>query len=57
MVKTTHNIILHAIKVAQFLSINCDEMMIMDNQSWLNIHAYVVNKWQQVSNCGTFGEG
>jgi hypothetical protein len=23
--------------------------MIMDNQSWLNIHAYVVNKWQQVS--------
>jgi hypothetical protein len=24
-------------------------MMITDNQSWLNIHAYVVNKWQQVS--------
>ncbi len=21
----------------------------MDNQSWLNIHAYVVKKWQQVS--------
>ncbi len=46
MVQHMHDIILEATKfiigVAQYLSITCDEVSTIDNQSWLSIHAYVV---------------
>jgi hypothetical protein len=27
---------------AQYVVLNCDEVFIIDNQSWLSIHCYVV---------------
>jgi len=27
---------------------NCDEATIVDNQSWLSIHLYVINGWKWV---------
>jgi hypothetical protein len=46
MVKAMPNIILQAIKVVvpklQLISVGCDEVMILNNQSWLSVHVYVV---------------
>jgi len=30
-----------------FISINCDEITILDNQSWISMHAYVVENWKR----------
>ncbi len=49
-----HGIILEATKfaigIAQYLSLTCDEVSIIDNQSWLLIHVYVVQNWLRISN-------
>lgn len=46
MVKIVHNIVLIAIvevvKVANFISKSWDEITIVDNQSWLSLHVYVI---------------
>jgi hypothetical protein len=46
MAQHMHNMVLEAtiftIIVAQYISLTCDEVDIIDNQSWLSIHAYVV---------------
>jgi hypothetical protein len=46
MVQHMHGIILEAtqfdIGTTQYLSLICDEVSTIDNQSWLSIHAYVV---------------
>jgi hypothetical protein len=51
MVETIHGIVLQAIKVAQttqFILVSCDEVMTFHNQSWLLVHAYVVEQWKMV---------
>jgi hypothetical protein len=52
MVQHMHGIILEATKfvvgVVQYLSFTCDEVSIIDNQSWLSVHAYVVQNWLRI---------
>ncbi len=43
MVKKTRGFI----QVAKSISLSCDEVIILDQQSWVSIHAYVVENWQQ----------
>jgi hypothetical protein len=52
MVEAMHNIVLQAIKECvqktKFISLNCDEVTTIDNQSWLSMHVYVTNLWKQI---------
>jgi hypothetical protein len=49
MAQHMHGIILEATQFAigatQYLSFICDEVSIIENQSWLSVHAYVVQNW------------
>jgi hypothetical protein len=49
MVDTMHNIFLvtikHVIQKARFINISCDEVTIVDNQSSISIHYYVVENF------------
>jgi hypothetical protein len=44
-----HNVVLWATKVIMqkslFISMSCDEVTTIDNQSWLFVHVYVTNEW------------
>jgi hypothetical protein len=31
-----------------YLVLNCDEVFIVDNQSWLSIHEYVIQNWVKI---------
>jgi hypothetical protein len=33
--------------VQAFLSLNVDEIIIVDNQSWLLVHVYVMHAWKK----------
>jgi hypothetical protein len=50
--KKCKNVIICATKVtlqkSQFISMNCDELTTIDNQSCLSVHAYVTNDWKQL---------
>ncbi len=52
MVEAVHNLMLWTINVViyktLFISMNCDEATIVNNQSWLSIHLYVINGWKWV---------
>jgi hypothetical protein len=52
MVEAMHGIVLRAIKVfvqtTYFILVSCDEVMTLDNQSWLSVHVYVVEQWRRV---------
>jgi hypothetical protein len=52
MVQHMHGIVLEATKsivgATQFISLTCDEVNTIDNQSWLSIHAYVVQNLLQI---------
>lgn len=41
-----YNVVLKQMKMVlqqnKFISIDCDEVTILDNQSWISMHAYVV---------------
>jgi hypothetical protein len=43
---------LNAIKVAlqklNFIFVSCDEVTILDNQSWSYVHFYVIDKWKRI---------
>ncbi len=49
MAQHMHGIILEAtqfvIGATQYSSLICDEISTIDNQSWLSVHAYVVQNW------------
>ncbi len=51
--ETMYNVILWATKVIMqkslFISMSCDEVTTIDNQSWLFVHVYVTNEWKRVS--------
>jgi len=36
-------------QVADYFSITCEKVTTIDTQSWINIHAYVVQDWAKVS--------
>jgi hypothetical protein len=44
-----HNILLaaikHVIQKVRFITFHCDEVIIVDNQSWISIHYYVVENF------------
>jgi hypothetical protein len=40
------NKIQNLVQSAQFISFSCDEVTTCDQQSWVSIHAYVVEGWQ-----------
>jgi hypothetical protein len=52
MVEVMHNVVLRATKVvvqkSPFISISCDEVTTIKNQSWLSIHVYVIKEWKNV---------
>ncbi len=53
MATTLHNVVLKQIKSliqqARYISINCDhEVTMLDDQSWIYVHAYVVENWHMV---------
>jgi hypothetical protein len=52
MVEAMHGIVLRSIKVivwtTQFILVSCDEVMTLDNQSWLLVDVYVVERWRKV---------
>jgi len=52
MVEVMHNVVLWATKVDvqkfPFIFVNCDEVTTIDNQSWLFVHVYVIEKWMRV---------
>jgi hypothetical protein len=35
-------------KATNFISISCDEVTSVDNQSWLSLHAYIIKEWSQI---------
>jgi hypothetical protein len=52
MAQHMHGIILEATKsivgATQFISLICDGVNTINNQSWLSVHAYVVQNWLQI---------
>jgi hypothetical protein len=52
MVRAMHHVVLKQMKVVlqqtKFISISCDEVTTLDNQSWIFVHAYVVENWRRI---------
>jgi hypothetical protein len=44
-VKKTTKII---IQNAKFVSLTCDEVMLMNNPSWVSVHGYIVQDWCRI---------
>jgi hypothetical protein len=51
MAKAMHNVVLKqtsfVLQQNMFISISCDEITTQDNQSWILVHAYVVENWRR----------
>jgi hypothetical protein len=58
IVKVLHHVVLtankEAIMASSFLSIFVDEMITIDNQSWIFVHWYVVVGWKRIPILLTF---
>jgi hypothetical protein len=52
MAEIVHNVVkaatADAVKAANFISISCDEVTSVDNQSWLSLHAYIIKEWSWI---------
>jgi len=52
MVRAMHHVVLKQMKVVlqqtKFISISCDEVTTLDNQSWIFVHVYVVENWRRI---------
>jgi hypothetical protein len=52
MVKVMHDVVFHAtkdvVKKSKYISMSCDELTTIDNQTWLFVHAYVMKKWKKL---------
>jgi hypothetical protein len=52
MAKTMHHIIMESTKVViqkvKYIIVNCNEVTIIDNQSWCNVHAHIVDGFKGV---------
>jgi hypothetical protein len=51
MARAMHNMVLKQMKIVlqqnKFISISCDEITTLDTQSWILMHAYVVEDWRR----------
>jgi hypothetical protein len=51
MVRAMQNVVLKQMKVflqqTKFISISYNEVTTLDNQSWIFVHAYVVENWRR----------
>jgi hypothetical protein len=49
MVECIHKQIIKRVKKtitsSKYLALSCDEVTMIDNQSWISIHSYVVQNW------------
>jgi hypothetical protein len=55
-----HHVVLNATKVvvnaSNYVNLNHDEIKTLNNQSWANVHAYVVQDWKMMyPYIGAFG--
>jgi hypothetical protein len=52
MAKAFHTIVMQAMKLAlgkvHVFTLSCDEVILVDNQFWLSIHAYTIQNWIKV---------
>jgi hypothetical protein len=52
MAESLYNVVQNRTKVvvsrAKYISLSCDEVTTVDNQSWISIHAYVLVDWERV---------
>jgi hypothetical protein len=52
MAKTMHHIIMESTKVAiqkiKYIIVSCDEVTIIDHQSWCNLHAHIVDGFKGI---------
>jgi len=52
MVENMHQIVIIStraiVQKVKYLVINCDEVTTIDNQSWCNVHAYVVDDFKRI---------
>jgi len=50
MTSCMHDLVFNKTKtlvdVVRFISFSCDEMTTFNQQSWVSIHAYIVENWQ-----------
>jgi hypothetical protein len=44
VVKKTRDLV----QATKFISLSCDEVTTLDQQSWVSIHVYVVENWQHI---------
>jgi hypothetical protein len=55
MAEAIHNVVLQTTKIVMqkspFISMSCDEVTTINNQSWLSVHVYVIKEWKKVSIC------
>jgi hypothetical protein len=51
MARALHSVVLKQMKMVLqqkfFISINCDEITTLDNQSWISMHVYLVENWRR----------
>ncbi len=52
MVEIMHDIVISgttkAISLVKCIAMSCDEVISVDNQSWISLHSYVIQGWMQV---------
>ncbi len=52
MARIIHHIVMESMKgsiqKAKYIIVNCDEVTIIDNQSWCNVHAHIVDGFKRV---------
>lgn len=55
MVEAIEQMVLHKTKeivqVATFFNLSCDEVTLVDCQSWISVHGYVVRDWKHILCC------
>jgi hypothetical protein len=55
-----HNIVLIATKmdvcVTRYIVVSCDEVMMISNQSWVNIHTYFMEGFKHITCIVAFGK-
>jgi hypothetical protein len=51
MVEIMHAIVISgttkAILLVKYIAMSCDEVISVDNQSWISLHSYVIQGWMQ----------
>jgi hypothetical protein len=52
MVECRHKQVIKKVKEditsSKYLALSCDEVTMIDNQSWISIHSYIVQDWCRI---------